>query len=71
MTNYEREQENSRKGKTNYFRQKNSQTLQREANEGITYESSVGLNLDASKGKPLTHKLNLMFPQKNYQAELK
>ena len=31
--------------------QQNSQTLRREANEGITYESSVGLNLDISNNR--------------------
>ena len=31
--------------------QKNSQTLRREASKGITYESSVGLNLDTSNDK--------------------
>ena len=31
--------------------QQNSQTLRREANEGITYESSAGLNLDISNNR--------------------
>ena len=47
-----------RKGKREFKRrrnqlsqQKHSQTLRREASEGITYESSVGLNLDTSNDK--------------------
>ena len=47
MTNNEKKKGNSREGVTSYLN-KNSLKLRRETSEGITYESSVGLNLDTS-----------------------
>ena len=70
MTSNEREQENSRKGKTNYLDKKNSQTLRREANETVTYESSVGLNLGASKDKP-DSRIELDVPAEFLRLSLK
>ena len=46
MTNKEKKKRNSREGITSYLNKKTSQTLRREVSEGVTYESSAGLNLD-------------------------
>lgn len=50
--NYDIERKTKRgfkKRRNQLSRQKTSQTLRKEANEGITYASSVGLNLDTSR----------------------
>ena len=52
--NYDIERKTQRgfkKSRNQLSRQKTSQTLRKEANEGITYASSVGLNLDTSRDK--------------------
>ena len=67
-----------RKGKKEFKRrrnqlsqQKNSQTLRREASEGITYESSVGLNLDTSNDKTHSPQIAFDVPDKISPTELR
>ena len=46
MTNSEKEKKELKRRHNQLSKQKTSQTLRREVSEGVTYESSAGLNLD-------------------------
>ena len=50
--------------------QQNSQTLRREANEGITYESSAGLNMDISNNRTVP-RIVIDVPIERPQTELR
>ena len=63
----QKEKRNSREGITSYLnKKKTSQTLRREVSEGVTYESSAGLNLD-----PTNHQTVSEMPTEISLTELK
>ena len=65
-----KEQKGFKRRRNQLTQQKNSQTLRREVREGITYESSVGLNLDTSNDKTESQN-EFDLPAKVSPAELR
>ena len=62
---------NSRAGVKTYRGKKTSQTLRKEANEGVTYTSSVGLNLNPLNNNKNTSPLAFDLPSDISVNELK
>ena len=72
--NYNKERKATKEFKSrrnNLSRQKTSQTLRKEANEGVTYASSVGLNLNPSNNNKNTSPLTFDLPSDISVDELK
>lgn len=72
--NYNKERKTTKEFKSrrnNLSRQKTTQTLRKEANEGVTYASSVGLNLNTSNNNKDTSPLAFDLPSEISVNELK
>ena len=70
MTNNEKKKRNSREGVASYLKKKTSQTLRKEVSEGVTYDSSAGLNLDPTYHQTVSQNVFEM-PAEISRTELK
>ena len=70
MTNSKKEKKEFKRRRNQLSKQKTSQTLRREVSEGVTYESSAGLNLDPTNHQTVSQNVFEM-PAEISRTELK